>query len=95
MENIEDLRKNPINKIRLAINHLRYLSRNHRKTTLDRKLDRKTTLKIRCFDLQQAEHLKEEAKTLEDWFIESDIRIKWSWKHFCFVYTFKIFKNPT
>lgn len=59
------------------------------------KLDRKPTLKISCSDLRQAQHLKEVANTLENWFVESDIRFKWSWKHLQYVYTFKIFKNPT
>jgi hypothetical protein len=77
--------------MKLAISHLMYLLRNHRKTTLDRK----PTLKISCSDLRQAQHLKEVANTLENWFVESDIRFKWSWKHLQYVYTFKIFKNPT
>ena len=55
--------------------------------------DRRSVLTIWCSELQEAEDLWQKVYMLDDWDVEQPIEVKWNWKHFGYLYTFKVSKH--
>lgn len=54
---------------------------------------RRSVLTIWCSELEEAEDLWQKVYMLDGWDVEQPIEVKWNWKHFDYLYTFKVSKH--
>lgn len=54
---------------------------------------RRSVLTIWCSELQEAEDLWQKVYMINGWDAEQPIEVKWNWKHFDYLYTFKVSKH--
>lgn len=54
---------------------------------------RRSVLTIWCSELEEAEDLWQKVYMLDGWDVEQAIEVKWNWKHFDYLYTFKVSKH--
>jgi hypothetical protein len=54
---------------------------------------RRSVLTIWCSDLQEAEDLWQKVYMLDGWDVDQPIEVKWNWKRFDYLYTFRVSKH--
>ena len=54
---------------------------------------RRSVLTIWCSDLQEAEDLWQKVYMPDDWDVDQPIEVKWNWKKFDYLYTFRVSKH--
>jgi hypothetical protein len=54
---------------------------------------RRSVLIIWCSDLQEAEDLWQKVYMLDGWDVDQPIEVKWNWKRFDYLYTFRVSKH--
>lgn len=54
---------------------------------------RRSVLTIWCSDLREAEDLWQNVYMLNGWDVDQPIEVKWNWKRFDYLYTFRVSKH--
>jgi|LauGreDrversion4_2_1035121.scaffolds.fasta_scaffold3115215_1 hypothetical protein len=63
------------------------------KIALKRLFCKNHVLTIWCSDLQEAEDLWRKVYMLDGWDVKETISVKWNWKRFEYLFTFKVSKK--